>query len=102
MEKKETPKTVINIGPSLTDTVWLGCFLVLLKATGYVDWSWWGVLLPFYWPFALLLGIAAIGGVVFLLVLGWTIIMDTFDSRQRKHQRTARERITPLKRLTAI
>ena len=34
---------------------WLTVLFVGLKLTGYIDWSWWLVLLPFYWLWALLL-----------------------------------------------
>lgn len=38
----------------------LGLLFVGLKLTGYIDWSWWWVLLPFYGPAALLLAFAAL------------------------------------------
>jgi hypothetical protein len=34
----------------------LGLLFIALKLTGFVDWSWWLVLLPLYGPAALLLG----------------------------------------------
>jgi len=33
----------------------LTVLFVGLKLTGYIDWSWWLVLLPMYWLWALLL-----------------------------------------------
>jgi len=35
----------------------LGVAFVVLKVTGYVTWSWWWVLLPFYGGFVLVLAI---------------------------------------------
>jgi hypothetical protein len=42
----------------------LGCCFVVLKLTGYIDWSWWLVTLPFWG------GLALVG--VFLLI--WFIL----------------------------
>jgi hypothetical protein len=42
----------------------LGLLFIGLKLTGYISWSWWWVLLPFYGGLALVLGIVA---VVFIL-----------------------------------
>lgn len=39
----------------------LGMLTILfigLKLTGYIDWSWWLVLLPAYWPIAAVIVIA--------------------------------------------
>jgi hypothetical protein len=40
----------------------LGILFVGLKLTNYITWSWWWVLLPFYGPAALALGIMIIVG----------------------------------------
>lgn len=46
----------------------LGLIFITLKLTGYIDWSWWLVLLPLYGPLALVLSIIliafAIGGIM--------------------------------------
>jgi hypothetical protein len=45
----------------------LGLLFIGLRLTGYIDWSWWLVLLPLYGPFALAL-------ILFLAVVpfgGW-------------------------------
>jgi hypothetical protein len=42
----------------------LGVAFVVLKLTGYINWSWWLVTLPFWGGFALLL----IGFIVFVLI----------------------------------
>ena len=42
----------------------LGVAFVVLKLTGFIDWSWWWVTLPFWGGIALLAGL----GVVALLV----------------------------------
>lgn len=41
-------------------------FLVL-KLTGFIDWSWWWVTAPLWIPFALVIGIAAVMGLCALL-----------------------------------
>lgn len=43
----------------------LGVVFVTLKLTGYIDWSWWYVTLPFWGGFALMLAILILIGVVF-------------------------------------
>ncbi len=46
----ETTTTSGGIGlPGL-----LGAIFITLKLTGYIDWSWWWVLSPFWIPLALL------------------------------------------------
>lgn len=44
----------------------LGVLFVGLKLTGYIDWSWWLVTLPFWGGFALVLAIA----LVLLIIAG--------------------------------
>lgn len=46
----------------------LGILFVGLKLTGYIDWSWWWVLLPFYGGIVVVLG-------VFLFFYGLTAII---------------------------
>lgn len=38
----------------------LGVLFVTLKLTGYIDWSWWWVTIPFWGVFTLSLGIIVI------------------------------------------
>lgn len=66
----------------------LGAVLVVLKALGYITWSWWWVTLPFWAPIALLfafLGAIILVGLLVLLGLGiWAI----YDHRKAlKNQR---------------
>ena len=42
----------------------LGVVFVTLKLTGFIDWSWWWVTLPFWGGLALLLAILAVVGAV--------------------------------------
>ena len=42
----------------------LGVAFVVLKLTGYIDWSWWWVTLPFYGPIILLIIILIIAGLI--------------------------------------
>lgn len=45
----------------------LGILFVGLKLTGYIDWSWWYVTMPFWGAFALFLIIGS------LCLLGWLL-----------------------------
>ncbi|WP_339492430.1 hypothetical protein [Pseudomonas rhizophila] len=45
----------------------LGILFVGLKLTGYIDWSWWYVTMPFWGAFALVIVIVA------LCLLGWLL-----------------------------
>jgi len=45
----------------------LGVAFVVLKLTGYIDWSWWLVLLPFYGGFALVIAILLVVGLLALI-----------------------------------
>jgi len=50
----------------------LGLIMVTLKVTGWLDWSWWLIFLPFYLPFAVSIGLLLlflIGGFAVLVVL---------------------------------
>lgn len=56
----------------------LGVAFVVLKLTGYIDWSWWWVTAPFWGPLALLVGlvllilfIAGIAGIIGFAINGW-------------------------------
>ncbi len=61
----------------------LGLIMVILKVTGWLDWSWWIIFLPFYFPFAVALGLLAlflIGGAIalfFICVVG--VIMGIYE-----------------------
>lgn len=46
----------------------LGLIFITLKLTGYIAWSWWWVLAPFWAPFAVVLAIAAIAFIVAAIV----------------------------------
>jgi membrane-associated HD superfamily phosphohydrolase len=49
-----------------------GITLIILKAAGYIDWSWWIVLIPLYIPItvlAVIFGVLAIAG-VFVIISG--------------------------------
>jgi len=53
-------KQIIYQGPGVLGL--LGVAFVVLKLLGYINWSWWFVLLPFWGPVAIALA--------FLLVIG--------------------------------
>lgn len=48
---------------------------MILKLVGIIDWSWWYVTLPFWGPFAILIGIGLLIGLVAFLVwlIKWTV-----------------------------
>jgi hypothetical protein len=43
----------------------LGILFIGLKLTGYINWSWWLVLLPLYGPLALFVAILLVLGTVY-------------------------------------
>lgn len=45
----------------------LGVVFVVLKLTNVIAWSWWWVTAPFWGPFAIILGITLVVGVIALL-----------------------------------
>lgn len=49
----------------------LGIVFVVLKLTGYIDWSWWWVTAPFWGGFALLLVFLAVVFLVSVAVAAW-------------------------------
>jgi len=57
----------------------LGLIFITLKLTGYIAWSWWWVLSPFWIPFALVLGIFVLA---LIGVTGATALSD----RKRKQK----------------
>jgi len=62
-------KTVVQTG-GVSATSLLGVLFVGLKLTGYVDWSWWWVTLPFWGPAAVILAVLAVILVAAGAVLG--------------------------------
>lgn len=44
----------------------LGCIFITLKLLKVINWTWWGVLLPFYGPIVLIISIAVISFIVLL------------------------------------
>jgi hypothetical protein len=45
----------------------LGVVFVALKLTGYIDWSWWYVTMPFWGGFAVIAVLAAVFGAVWVV-----------------------------------
>ncbi|WP_280412586.1 hypothetical protein [Nocardia asiatica] len=56
-------------------------FLVL-KLTGYIDWSWWYVTAPLWGPLAFVGGILLVAGVLY----GVAGILDFFERRSKEQQ----------------
>jgi hypothetical protein len=50
----------------------LGILMVILKVTGWLDWSWWLIFLPFYFPFAFTLGLLAL---IFCGMIGVCVVI---------------------------
>lgn len=69
-------REVVYRGPGILGI--LGVAFIVLKLTGYIDWSWWWVTAPFWGPIALLIGIivlvlliAGIVGIIGFAINGW-------------------------------
>jgi len=45
----------------------LGVAFVVLKLTGYINWSWWWVTLPFWGGFVLVLVVLCVAGIIWLI-----------------------------------
>lgn len=60
----------------------LGCIFVTLKLTGYIAWSWWWVLAPFWAPLALFLAILGGIGLCWLAVLAFTAVALVLRKRK--------------------
>jgi hypothetical protein len=52
-------------GIGLTGMVF--CIFLVMKLTGYIDWSWWWVTAPLWLPLTLILGIMGIIALIALL-----------------------------------
>lgn len=67
LEGLMSEKTVsVQVGPGLGGLLFL-TFLIL-KLTGYINWSWWWVTAPLWGGFALVLGILVLGMIGAVLV----------------------------------
>lgn len=75
MKKVSDAKVKINIGPA-GFFGWLGLLFIGLKLTGYIDWSWWLVLLPLYGGAAFFFSLAAV-----LFILG--LLIGQFEDKKR-------------------
>lgn len=49
----------------------LGVAFVVLKLTGFIDWSWWWVTLPFWGGVALVLGVGAVALLIAAISAAW-------------------------------
>lgn len=54
----------------------LGCIFVTLKLCGIIAWSWWWVLLPFYFGMAVLVGVFVVGITGIFCVAGFSALLD--------------------------
>lgn len=67
MKKVSDAKVKFNVGP-VGFFGWLGLLFIGLKLTGYINWSWWLVLLPLYGGVLFFFSLAAL-----LFILGFTV-----------------------------
>lgn len=74
-----TPTQVIHSYPIAS---LLGIAFVILKLTGYIAWSWWWVLAPFWAPLALFLALLGGVGLCWLAVLAFTAVALVFRKRK--------------------
>lgn len=49
----------------------LGVAFVVLKLTGFIDWSWWWVTLPFWGGIALLAGLGVVAFLIAAISAAW-------------------------------
>lgn len=47
----------------------LGLIFITLKLTGFITWSWWWVLAPFWTPIALILSVLSVTAIIALLTV---------------------------------
>ena len=59
----------------------LGLIFITLKLCGTINWSWWGVLAPFWVPFALVAALAIPLGIVYLVA---TLCEDLGKSKSKR------------------
>jgi hypothetical protein len=52
----------------------LGIVFIVLKLTGFIDWSWWWVTAPIWGGFALVIGFL-------LLIFGYVFVREFFSRR---------------------
>jgi hypothetical protein len=57
----------------------LGVVFVVLKLTGFIDWSWWWVTAPFWGGFALVLAFVTIAGAIAVCIA----LLDGRSKRRR-------------------
>ncbi len=69
----------------------LGVLFTGLKLSGYIDWSWWWVLLPFYVE---LMMAGAVLVVAFLIVCGCGMVKAVRDARKEQELMRTRDDLT--------
>jgi len=60
-------KQIIYQGPGVLSL--LGVIFVVLKLLGYINWSWWFVLLPFWGPIVVALAFLLIVGLILAICI---------------------------------
>jgi fatty acid desaturase len=65
VESKRNP-VVVNRG--VTPLSLLGVAFIILKLIGYINWSWWWVLAPFWIPVCLALLLFGIIGIIIMII----------------------------------
>lgn len=72
-------ETSVTVGPGFLGC--LGLLFIALKLTGYINWSWWLVLLPLYGPLVLVLTVIA---VILMFAAFMTILAAIFETATKK------------------
>lgn len=76
-----TPQTVsVSIAPTST---LLGLLFIALKLTGYINWSWFYVTLPFWAPFAIFIGLVVLFVAGALILAFCSTLYDSIKYRKK-------------------
>jgi phosphoglycerol transferase MdoB-like AlkP superfamily enzyme len=84
----DTKNVTVQVGPGLPAL--LGVTFIVLKLTHVIDWSWLWVLSPFWFGFAVILGLLAIGGVGVGIA---AVISHVLDRKNRKAREARRKEL---------
>lgn len=87
VEAKKSPVTVVNRG--VTPLSLLGIAFIVLKVMGYITWSWWWVLAPFWIPFCL------VAFLVIATIIG--LIVLTYKEVKKKEKEEVKEEVVDKK-----
>ena len=85
-EQKEQVKKAVKA--TVTQPPYLLIVFVLLKALGYLNWSWTAtILFPILLPFIIVFGFLAVIGILFGIVFGVAVLIDFVQKKIRSYKR---------------